>query len=114
MFALLLLGGCVIARASPVLRRPLSAPMAAAVPYPAGIVAGLLALGVNSVYEEILHFRPLWLLFGIVAVLGRDAWRVHRASRLRRFARLRPAAFNWSATPPPGTGAAAAVTASCR
>jgi len=36
------------------------------------------------------------LLFGIVAVLGRDAWRVHRASRLRRFARLRPAAFGWS------------------
>jgi lipopolysaccharide/colanic/teichoic acid biosynthesis glycosyltransferase/O-antigen/teichoic acid export membrane protein len=102
LFALLLLGGCVIARASPVLRRPLSAPMAAAVPYPAGIVAGLLALGVNSVYEEILHFRPLWLLFGIVAVLGRDAWRVHRASRLRRFARLRPAAFGWSATPRSG------------
>jgi lipopolysaccharide/colanic/teichoic acid biosynthesis glycosyltransferase/O-antigen/teichoic acid export membrane protein len=102
VFALLLLVGCVIARASPVLRRPLSAPMAAAVPYPAGIVAGLLALGVNSVYEEVLHFRPMWLLFGIVAVLGRDAWRVHRASRLRRFARLRPAAFSWSATPPPG------------
>ena len=102
LFALLLLGGCVIARASPVLRRPLSAPMAAAVPYPAGIVAGLLALAVNSVFEEILHFRPLWLLFGIVAVLGRDAWRVHRASRLRRFARLRPAAFGWSATPRSG------------
>jgi lipopolysaccharide/colanic/teichoic acid biosynthesis glycosyltransferase/O-antigen/teichoic acid export membrane protein len=102
LFALLLLGGCVIARASPVLRRPLSAPMADAVPFPAGIVAGLLALGVNSFYEEVLHFRPLWLLLGIVAVLGRDAWRMHRASRLRRFARLRPAAFSPLATLPPG------------
>ena len=102
VFALLLLGGCVITRSSPVLRRPLSAPMATAVPYPAGIVAGLLALGVNSVYEEILHFRPLWLLFGIVAVLGRDAWRVHRASRLRRFSRLRPAAFSSSVAPRSG------------
>ena len=43
-------------------------------------MAALLALGVNSFYEEVLHFRPLWLLFGIVAVLGRDAWRVRRAS----------------------------------
>ena len=102
VFALLLLGGCVIARASPVLRRPLSAPMAAVVPFPAGIVAGLLALGVSSVYEEILHFRPLWLMFAIVAVLGRDAWRVHRASRLRRLARLRPAAFSCPATPRSG------------
>ena len=80
LFALLLLGGCVAARASPILRRSLSVPMAAAVPSPAGIVAGLLAMGVNSFYEEVLHFRPLWLLFGIVAVLGRDAWRMHQAS----------------------------------
>ena len=106
LFALLLLGGCVIARASPVLRRPLSAPMAAAVPFPAGIVAAMLALSVNSFYEEVLHFRPLWLLFGIVAVLGRDAWRVHRASRQRRFARLRPAALSWSGDPAAGPGAA--------
>jgi hypothetical protein len=48
VFALLLLGGCVTARASPVLRRPLSGPMAEAVPFPAGIVAGLLDLGGSS------------------------------------------------------------------
>jgi lipopolysaccharide/colanic/teichoic acid biosynthesis glycosyltransferase len=93
LFALLLLGGCVIARASPVLKWQLSPPMAAAVPYPVGIVAGVLAVSVNSFYEQILHFRTLWLLFGIIAVLGQDAWRVQQASRKRQFARLRPAAM---------------------
>jgi lipopolysaccharide/colanic/teichoic acid biosynthesis glycosyltransferase/O-antigen/teichoic acid export membrane protein len=102
LFALLLLVGTVAARASPLIRWQLSAPMATAVPRPAGIVAGVLALGVNSFYEEILHFRPLWMLLGITAVLGRDAWRMHRASRLRRFARLRPAAFTWAAARPSG------------
>jgi hypothetical protein len=56
-------------------------------------VASLLAISVNSLYEEVLHFRPLWLLFGITAVLGRDAWQVHRAQQQRRFTRLRPAAL---------------------
>jgi lipopolysaccharide/colanic/teichoic acid biosynthesis glycosyltransferase/O-antigen/teichoic acid export membrane protein len=102
LFALVLLAGVVAARASPLIRWQLSAPMAAAVPRSAGIVAGVVVISVNSFYEEILHFRPLWLLFGITAVLGRDAWRMNRASRLRRFARLRPAAFTWPATRPPG------------
>ena len=99
--ALLLLAGCVIARAGPAVRRPLSAPMAAAVPAPAGIVAAVLAVSINSFYEEVLHFRPLWMLFGIAAVLGRDALRVNKASRQRRFARLRPAALTRMITRPP-------------
>lgn len=103
LFALLLLCGSVVARASPVLRRSLSAPMAAAVPAPAGLVAAVLAIGVSSFYEEVLHFRPLWLLFGIVAVLGRDAQRLHRSAQQRRFARLRPAAMRELATLPPPT-----------
>ncbi len=98
LFALLLLCGCVVVRAGPVLRRDLSPPMSAAVPHPAGIVAGVLVVGVNSFYEEVLHFRPLWLLFGMTAVLGHDAWRVHQASRRRSFARLRPAAMTRSAS----------------
>ncbi len=101
LFALLLLCGCVIARAGPVLKRKLSPQMAAAVPVPAAIVAGMLAIGVNSLYEEVLHFRPLWLLFGITAVLGHDALQTHRASRLRRFAALRPASMARSAVVPP-------------
>lgn len=102
LFALLLLGASVLARASPVLRRQLSAPMAAAVPFPAGIVAAVLAVSVNSFYEEVLHFRTLWLLFGITAVLGRDAWRVHQANKQRGFVRLRPAAMARPAIRPPG------------
>jgi lipopolysaccharide/colanic/teichoic acid biosynthesis glycosyltransferase len=93
LFALIFLVGCVVVRAGPVLRRPLSAPMRAAVPAPAGLVASMLAIGVNSFYEEVLHFRPLWILFGITAVLGRDALQQHAAARKRRFARLRPAAM---------------------
>ena len=93
LLALLLLCGSVIARAAPILRRQLSAPMAAAVPYPAGIVAGVLAVGVNSLYEEVLHFRPLWLLIGITAVLGRDAWRMRQSHQQRWFARLHPVAM---------------------
>ncbi len=93
VFALLLLAGCVASRAGPVLRRPLSAPMATAVAAPAGIVAAILAIGVNSYFEEVLHFRSLWLLLGIAAVLGRDAWQQQSSVRQRRFARLRPAAM---------------------
>jgi lipopolysaccharide/colanic/teichoic acid biosynthesis glycosyltransferase/O-antigen/teichoic acid export membrane protein len=102
LFALVLLCGCAVARASPILRRPLSAPMTAAVPRPAGIVAALLAVGVNSFYEEVLHFRTLWLLLGIAAVLGQDAWRVHQAARQRGFARLRPAVLTRLTSRPPG------------
>jgi lipopolysaccharide/colanic/teichoic acid biosynthesis glycosyltransferase len=106
LLALLLLAACVFARAGPVLRRPLSAPMAAAVPAPAGIVAGVLALSVSSYFEEVLHFRPLWLLLGITAVLGRDAWQRHRSAQERRFTRLRPAAMRELVTLPPATAPA--------
>ena len=112
LLALLMLCGCVVVRAGPVVRRPLSPSMAAAVPLPAGIVASMLAISVNSFYEEVLHFRPLWLLFGITAALSRDALRAHQASRQRRFARLRPAAMTGLTTrlpaKAPGSSSAAA------
>lgn len=103
LFALALLAGCVVWRAGPMLRRPLPAPMAAAVPAPAGIVASMLVLGVNSFFEEVLHFRPLWLLFAITAVLSREAWRQHQSARQRGFTRLRPASMSALATLPPAT-----------
>jgi lipopolysaccharide/colanic/teichoic acid biosynthesis glycosyltransferase len=111
LLALLLLIGCVVTRAGPVLRGPLSAPMAAAVRAPAGIVACLVALGVNSFYEEVLHFRTLWLLFGITAVLSRDVWQRRQSVRRDQFARLRPAALAELATLPPATVPAARVAA---
>jgi hypothetical protein len=65
--------------AGPLVRRPLSDGFAAAVPRPAGLVAALLSLGLISYYEEVLHFRFLWALIGIVAVLGKDARALKRA-----------------------------------
>jgi hypothetical protein len=75
LIGLLLLVGSAISRAGPIIRRPLSGRFAAVVPAPAGLVAALLTLGVNSFYEEILHFRFLWALLGIVAILDKDARR---------------------------------------
>ena len=75
LLGLLLLIGSAIYWAVPIVRRKLSARYAAVVPLPVGLVAGLLALSVNSFYEEILHFRFLWALLGIVAILGKDARR---------------------------------------
>jgi O-antigen ligase len=73
LFGLLLLVGAVALWAAPLARRPLTAGFAAVVPRPAGFVAALLAMAFISYYEEILHFRFVWALFGIVAVLGKDA-----------------------------------------
>jgi O-antigen ligase len=75
LLGLLLLAGTVALWAAPLVRRPLSAAYAAVVPRPAGLVAALLALAFVSYYEEILHFRFVWALFGIVAILGKDAKR---------------------------------------
>jgi O-Antigen ligase len=75
LLGLLLLIGAAIYWAVPIVRRKLSARYAAVVPLPVGLVAALLALSVNSFYEEILHFRFLWALLGIVAILGKDARR---------------------------------------
>lgn len=71
----LLLAGTAAWWTVPVMTRRLSAGYAAAVPAPAGMVAALLALSTNSFYEEIQHFRFLWALLGIAAVLGYDARR---------------------------------------
>jgi O-Antigen ligase len=84
LFAFLLLVGSAVGRASSVVRWRLSPGFAAAVPRPAGLVAALLALSVNSYYEEIQHVRFLWLLLGIVAVLGRDARGFRDAQRKER------------------------------
>jgi O-antigen ligase len=73
VLGLLLLVGTAIGWASPLVRRRLSAGFTTAVPRPVGLVAALLTMGVISYYEEVLHFRFLWLLLGIVAVLGKDA-----------------------------------------
>jgi O-antigen ligase len=73
LLGLVLLVGSVALWAAPLVRRPLSSGFAVAVPHPQGLVAALVALGLISYYEQVLHFRFLWALFGIVAILGKDA-----------------------------------------
>jgi O-Antigen ligase len=73
VLGLLLLVGTAAFWAAPLVRRRLSPGFAAVVPRPAGLVAALLAFACISYYEEVLHFRFLWALLGIVAILGKDA-----------------------------------------
>jgi O-antigen ligase len=79
LVGLILLVGSAVLWAGPLVRKRLSNRFAAAVPIPIGLAAGLLALSVNSFYEEILHFRFLWALLAIVAVLGIDSKRGSRS-----------------------------------
>ncbi|NUP17102.1 MAG: hypothetical protein HOZ81_13535 [Streptomyces sp.] len=39
-------------------------------PRPAGLVAALAGLAVAGAYYEVLHFRFLWVLLALVAVLA--------------------------------------------
>ncbi|MFI7402300.1 O-antigen ligase family protein [Streptomyces sp. NPDC049541] len=52
------------------LRAPPGSRFAAQVPRPAGLVAALLGLTVAGAYYEVLHFRFLWALLAMVAVLA--------------------------------------------
>jgi hypothetical protein len=73
LLGLLLLVGSAVRWAGPLVKNRVSRRFAEVIPIPLGLAAGLLALGVNSFYEEILHFRFLWSLLAIVAVVGRDS-----------------------------------------
>jgi len=57
-------------RAKTVLRGPPSPDLAAQIPRPVGLVAALAAMGVAGAYYEVMHFRFLWLLMALVAVLA--------------------------------------------
>lgn len=72
LLGLLLLIGCIARRTWSVITRPLSPQFAAAVPRPAGLVAAMMASGVAAFYYQILHFRFLWALFALMAVLATE------------------------------------------
>ncbi|MCH5670801.1 O-antigen ligase family protein [Streptomyces gilvus] len=57
-------------RSARALRAPPGSRFAAQVPRPAGLVAGLAGLAVAGAYYEVLHFRFLWVLLAMVAVLA--------------------------------------------
>jgi O-antigen ligase len=66
----LLFVGALAFRASAVwTRRRLSAGFAAAVPYPAALVGGLVAIAVFSFTHEVLHDRVVWAFFAVIAAL---------------------------------------------
>ena len=79
LLGLLILVASAVLWARPLVRSRISRRFAEAIPIPLGLAAGLLALGVNSFYEEILHFRFLWSLLAIVAVVGRSSKRSEQA-----------------------------------
>ncbi|WP_163505804.1 O-antigen ligase family protein [Fodinicola acaciae] len=64
-FAFVLLAAVAAWRATVALRAPPTE-----IPRPVGVVAGLLAMAVASAYYEVLHFRYVWLLLALVAVLA--------------------------------------------
>jgi O-antigen ligase len=49
--------------------RGLSPGYASVVPAPGAIAGAIVALGLSSFSHEVLHFRHVWVLFGIVAAL---------------------------------------------
>jgi hypothetical protein len=57
-------------RSARVLRAPPGTGFAAQVPRPAGLVAALVGLAVAGAYYEVLHFRFLWVVLAMVAVLA--------------------------------------------
>jgi hypothetical protein len=70
LLGLFVLIGCVAAKTARVFKRPLSPPFAAAVPRPGGLVAAVFVVAVAATYYQILHFRFVWALFALMAVLA--------------------------------------------
>ena len=61
--------GVVTARAIGVSKQPLAPHLAAAVPVPAALVGACAAFALTAVTHEVLHYRWLWTLFGLLAAL---------------------------------------------
>jgi O-antigen ligase len=66
---LLLLIGALFVRAKAISVRLLSPEFAKSVPIPAALASGLVALAASAMFHEVLHFRHVWALFGVVAAL---------------------------------------------
>jgi O-antigen ligase len=68
---LLLLIGGVVLRSGPLQLRRLDPRYASVIPVPAALLAALVVVAVIAFSHEVLHFRHVWALFGIVAGLHR-------------------------------------------
>ncbi|WP_427165447.1 O-antigen ligase family protein [Streptomyces sp. C1-1] len=70
VIALVTLLASAARRSSAALRAPRGTGFAAQLRRPAGLVAALVGLALAGAYYEVLHFRFLWMLLALVAVLG--------------------------------------------
>ncbi len=70
LVGLLLLVAAVAVRARRVARAALTGPPTDALPRPAGLLAALAAVAAAATYYEVLHFRFVWALFGLVAAVA--------------------------------------------
>ena len=70
---LILLLGAVWVRAWSVLSRPRLAATGGAVAYLPPLLGGLIAMAVSGAFYQVLHFRHLWALLGILAALYASA-----------------------------------------
>ena len=61
-------------------RGALPPPSRAVVPRPELLAAAVLAVALSAMFYEVLHFRHVWALFGVVAALALSA---HRRPELR-------------------------------
>jgi hypothetical protein len=66
--ALLLLAVAVAVRLRRICARP-TGPARSVVPRPELLAAAVLAIGISALFYEVLHFRHVWALFGLVAAL---------------------------------------------
>ena len=69
MIGLMLLIGSLIRMTASFAARPIDPGFARVVTHPEFLAGALIAVAVTSVTHEVLHFRYVWPLFGLVACL---------------------------------------------
>jgi O-antigen ligase len=70
VLGLVLLAGALVMRSRQALARGHEPAMARAVPRVPALIAALLTVACSAMFYEVLHFRHVWVLFGIVAAIA--------------------------------------------
>lgn len=98
--ALILLLTTIAVRCRRIVARPLRPWCAAAIPRPELLVAAVVAIFLSAMFYEILHFRHVWALFGVIAAV--DLWGRADGPAPRR--QVRGPGAPAAAKGPPGAG----------
>ncbi len=69
LLAVFALMAAIIARLVPLTRRPLPPRLAAVIPVPAALAGACAAFAATAMTHEVLHYRWLWTLLGIIAAV---------------------------------------------